>query len=443
MINPRRTGLAVLALLALSTGCASDSDSAAEATADTAMGAMSGNGGMAPQEAGAMTGMGGMDMGSDGRIRLTARQAMLAGVSFAVAEHAPLARTVRAVAMVVPDEAGQGIVNTRVSGWVERLLVNETGRKVEVGEPLFELYAPDLVTAQEELLLARRLAGLTGGDTLVVAARRRLALWGIADSLIAEVERSGQVRTRLTIRSPFRGNVLEKRVIEGQYVNAGETLFEIADLSTVWIEPEVFEQDLDLVRLGQRARVTLDALPGQTYEGRVSFLYPTLTAATRTLKMRVEVPNPDGRIRPMMYGAVSLEGRLPPGVTVPLTAVLPTGVKDLAFVVRDGAVFPTEVVVGSRGDSAISVLRGLAAGDTVVASATFLFDSESSLAAAMAGIMLDMGMGLDMGGMDMGNDPSGAMDMGGAPPGAMDMDMPPDSGTSTDGGNEGGAGGRP
>ena len=436
MIQPGTAALAALMIMAGLAGCGGDRGSAGtEGAGEGADAAMPGMGGREGAAA-APDGMAGMDMASDGPIRLTARQASLAGVSFAVAVQAPLARTVRAVAMVVPDEAGLGIVNARVSGWVERLLVNETGRMVEVGEPLFELYAPDLVTAQEELLLARRLQGLAGGDSLVAAARRRLSLWGISDDLIQEVERSGQVRTQLTIRSPFRGNVLEKRVIEGQYVKAGETLFEIADLSTIWIVPQVFEQDLDLVHVGQRARVTIDALPGRAFEGRVSFLYPMLDASTRTLKMRVEVPNPEGRIRLMMYGAVSLEGQTPPGVTVPLTAVLPTGVKDLAFVVRGGTVVPTEVVVGARGDAAITVLDGLAAGDTVVASATFLFDSESSLAAAMAGIMLDMGMGLDMGGMDMGG-----MEMGDTAPSAMDMDMPPDSGM--DGGDGGGAGGRP
>ncbi|MCH6547559.1 MAG: efflux RND transporter periplasmic adaptor subunit, partial [Gemmatimonadetes bacterium] len=171
----------------------------------------------------------------------------------------------------------------------------------------------------------------------------------------------------------------------------------------VWIEPSIFEQDIALVREGQRATTTFDALPGREFAGRVTFIYPTLDMTTRTLRVRIEVANPRGIIKPMMFGTVKIETAGTRGVTVPLTAVLPTGDRDFAFVLRAGALVPTEVTVGARGDSAIVVVDGLAVGDTVVASATFLFDSESNLGAAMAGIMLDMGMGLDMGGMDMGD----------------------------------------
>jgi Cu(I)/Ag(I) efflux system membrane fusion protein len=375
------------------------------------------------------SGMGGMNMGADGPIRITARQAALAGVTFAIAREAPVERTVRAVAMAVPNERGLGIVNARVSGWVEELHANETGRLVRAGEPLLELYAPELVTAQEELLLAQRLARTAGGDSLVAAARRRLALWDIAEEEIVATETSGEVRRRLTIRSPYPGHILEKHVIEGQMVRAGDRLFKIADLSTIWIEPAIFENDIPLVRVGQRARVTFDALPGHLFEGRVTFISPELDRHTRTLKVRVEVPNRRFLIKPMMYGAVRITADGPRGITVPLGAVLPTGTRDLAFVVRQGGVIPTEVVVGTRGDSTVLVAHGLASGDMVVASATFLFDSESQLAAAMAGIMLNMGMGLDMGGMQMegmdmpgsGTAPAGRDTMPGMP---MDSALP-------------------
>lgn len=348
-----------------------------------------------------MEGMAGMNMGGDGIIRVSTRQAALAGVTFAVAREAPVERTVRAVAMAVPNERGLAIVNARVSGWVEELHAEETGRFVRVGEPLLELYAPELVTAQEELLLAKRLAGITGGGSIVAAARRRLALWNISEEQIAEIERTGAVRRRLTIRATQSGHILEKHVIEGQMVRSGDRLFKIADLSTIWIEPAIFENDIPALRVGQRAQVTFDALPGHLFTGRVTFIYPELDMRTRTLRVRVEVPNQNGLIKSMMYGAVRITTDGPRGVTVPLTAVLPTGSRDLAFVVREGGVVPTEIVVGTYGDSRVFVADGLAAGDTVVASATFLFDSESQLAAAMAGIMLNMGMGLDMGGMQM------------------------------------------
>jgi len=398
-----RVRIAVAAAVAFLSAC-SGSEKREAVAADTAA-SMAGMAGMQDMEGmqgmEGMSGMAGMPMGNSGPIRVTARQAALAGVTFAVAREAPIERTVRAVAMAVPNERGLAIVNARVSGWVEKLYANETGRLVRAGEPLLELYAPELVTAQEELLLAKRLAATAGADSLVAAARRRLALWNIAEEEIAEIERTGEVRRRLIIRGPSQGYILEKQVIEGQMIQAGAQLFKIADLSTIWIELAIFESDIPLVRVGQRAEVTFDALPGHLFRGRVTFVYPELDMRTRTLRVRVEVPNGRLLVKPMMYGAVRIATNGPRGVVVPLTAVLPTGTRDLAFVVRQGGMVPTEVVVGSRGDSTVLVADGLAPGDTVVASATFLFDSESQLAAAMAGIMLNMGMGLDMGGMPM------------------------------------------
>ncbi len=374
-----------------------------------------------------MEGMEGMAM-SGGPIRITSGQAALAGVTFAVAREAPLTRTVRAVAIATPDERALGIVNARVSGWVEKLHVEETGSFVRERQPLLEIYAPELVTAQEELLMAKHLAGIGGGDTLLAAARRRLVLWGISEEEIAAIEQSGEPRRRLTIHSPYRGHILEKHVIEGQMIKAGDPLFKIADLSTIWIEPAIFEADIPSVQLGQRAEVVFDALPGHLFVGRVTFIYPELDMKTRTLKVRIEVPNRELLIKPAMYGTVRIVTDGPRGVVVPLTAVLPTGTRDLAFVVRRGEVVPTEVVVGWRGDSTILVADGLAAEDTVVASATFLFDSESQLAAAMAGIMLNMGMGLDMGGMPMPEMPRGETEMQGTPTEMKGMPKDPGKG---------------
>jgi Cu(I)/Ag(I) efflux system membrane fusion protein len=343
-------------------------------------------------------------------LRVSARQAALAGMTFALAREAPLEKTVRAVAMAVPNERGLTAVHARVAGWVERLHANETGRFVPRGAPLLDLYAPELVTAQEELVLARSLAGTPVGDSLLAAARRRLRLWAISDDQIAEIERSGRVRRTLTLRAPASGHVIEKSVVEGQRVEPGDRLYTLADLSTIWIEPAIFESDIPWVRSGQKARVSFEALPGRTFEGTVTFVYPQLDVRTRTLKVRVEVPNPGLLVKPGMYGTVRMEAEGPHGVVVPLNAVLPTGTADLAFVVREGAVWPTEVAVAGWGDSTVLVAQGLEPGDTVVASATFLLDSESQLAAALAGIMLDMGMGLDMGGMPM--------------PGMQEMEMP-------------------
>ena len=338
---------------------------------------------------------------SDGPIRVSQQQAALAGVTFAVATEAPLERTVRAVATAVPNERTLRIVNARVAGWVEKLYANETGMHVARGERLLELYAPDLVTAQEELLLAARLPSTAARDALVAAARRRLRLWEISEDQITELERAGVVRRTLTIRSAYPGHILEKSVVEGQAVQPGAPLFRIADLSTVWVEPAIFEADIPLVRVGQTAEISFDALPGIAFTHRITFIFPTLDERTRTLRIRVEVPNPELRIKPGMYGTVRIRAAGPTGVIVPLTAVLPTGDRDLVFVFGETGVTPTEVTVGERGDSTIVLTQGVEPGDTIVASATFLFDSESSLAAAMKGIMLNMGMGLDMGGMQM------------------------------------------
>ena len=397
MMRSARTTLAAVLLMGSCTGTETPRTQTSVGTdsgSAQAMGAMD-MAGMAMGDAA----MGGMQT-SEGPMRITGRQASLAGVSFAVVREADLDRTVRAVATVVPDEGRMGIVNARVGGWIELLYADETGRHVQAGEPLFELYAPDLLNAQEELLLARRLGDVQGADSMVVGVRRRLALWGIADSLITEIERTGVVRETLTIFSPFSGHILDKFVLEGERIEAGQDLYRIADLSSVWIEPEIFEQDVDLVAVGQPAEVTLDARPGRPYQGLVSFIYPTLEADTRTLRVRIEVPNPTGDIKPMMYATVRIRARTPRGIIVPLTAVLPTGDRDLAFVVRGGGIVSAPVTVGMRGDSTLLVTDGLAVGDTVVASATFLFDSESSLAAAMAG--------MDMGGMDMRADTGGA-----------------------------------
>ncbi len=367
----------------------------------------------------------GVGMSDGGPLEITARQAQLAGVTIAIATRAAPERTIHAFAEVVPDERLLGEVNARVDGWVERLLLNESGRLVQAGEPLFEIYAPAVVAAQEELLLAKRLGPGSGNDSLVAASRRRLRLWNIDSSTVAAIEDSDRVRRRLPILSPYTGHVVEKSVIEGQMVRTGDRLFRIADLSTVWVEPAIFERDLHFVAIGQRAEVQLDALPGEVFHGPVTFVQPVLDRRTRSVRMRVEIPNPDYRLKPMMYATVTLRVRGAPGVTVPLTAVLPTGEQDLAFVFRDGGIVPTPVEVGSRGDSTLTIRSGVAVGDTLVASATFLFDSESSLAAAMQGLMLNMGMGLDMGGMDMGE-----MDMEGEP-GMGDMVMPD---TTTGGG---------
>jgi membrane fusion protein, copper/silver efflux system len=329
------------------------------------------------------------------------------GILVAVAEVRTLTRDVRLMGRVVPAETAARTVASRVDGFVERLAVDFTGRPVRRGEVLLELYSPLLVAAQQELLLAVRLRAALGAaaapeavqnaDSLVAAARRRLQYWDISDDQVAELERSGTVRRTLALRAPSDGVVLAKNVVQGQAVTAGAPLFQIADLSTVWIEAEAFESDLGAVRVGQQAEVALDAYPGEPLRGRVAFVYPTVDAASRTGKVRVELPNPAGRLRPGLFGTVRIVAPLGVrGVVIPRQAALVTGDRQLVFVEESPNRFvPRLVELGVETDTLVLVRDGLRAGERVVAAAAFLLDAESNLGAAMAGMV-------GMPGMDMG-----------------------------------------
>lgn len=310
---------------------------------------------------------------------------------------------------VAIDETRMRTIAPKVDGWVERLYVDATGQSVAVGQPLLAIYSPMLVSAQEELLLAKRLdADVTaaGGDarqnasSLLASARRRLAYLDIPQSEIDEIERTGEVHKTLTLRAPAGGFVLEKNVLAGQKIMAGDALYKVADLGTVWIEGEVFEQDIADVRLGQLVHADFAALPGEHRTGRISYVYPTLDAETRTARVRIAMPNGDGRLKPGMYATIRIAGTERTNVlTVPRSAVLATGERSIVFV-RDstGLLDPREVAVGASNDERIEILQGLSPGETVVSSATFLVDAESNLGTALGG------MG-NMPGMDMTTPP--------------------------------------
>jgi membrane fusion protein, copper/silver efflux system len=343
-------------------------------------------------------------------VTLTAEQARRIGVTYAVATVGPLEKEVRVVGQVTYDETRLQTIAPKIDGFVERLLVNATGQPVSRGQPLLTVYSPMLVQAQEELLLARRLQGDVAGGSgdaqrsatdLLESARRRLAYWDIPAGEVAAIERSGQVRKTLTLRSPAGGYVLEKNVVAGQRIMAGDALYRVADLSTVWVEGEVFEQDLANVRLGQLTHADFQALPGEHRMGRIAYIYPTLNAETRTAKVRVVLPNGDLRLKPGMYATLRIVGAERANVlTVPREAVLATGERNLVFVrERGGQLAPREVAIGVASDQRVEILRGLSVGDTVVASATFLVDAESNLGKAAGG------MG-DMPGMDMSAPPT-------------------------------------
>ena len=360
-------------------------------------------------------------------VTLTAADAQRIGVTYAEVTDGPIGHEVRVVGMLQVDETRIRTVVSRVEGFVEHLKANFTGQPVRDGQTLLELYAPMVVAAEQDLLLARDLEKQVAAGTsdareaarsAVEAARQRLKRWGVPSDAVAEVELTGRPGGTFPIRSPFGGFVLEKAVQQGQRVMAGDVLYRIADLTVVWLEGEVFEQDLPLARVGTEVRATFRSLPGMERTGRISYVYPTLNPETRTARVRVELRNTDLSLKPGMYATLVFTGESARGMSVPRSAVLATGNRNLVFLKGAGNRFePREVVVGLSSDDRVQVLRGLSVGDTVVASATFLIDAESNLGSMLGG------MG-NMPGMDMGS-PTQTPDSPAAGHEGHDMQSPP------------------
>lgn len=304
----------------------------------------------------------------------------------------PVVKTIRSVGFVEYDETTLATVTTKVDGWIEKLFVDETGVQVHEGEPLFELYSPALFSAQEEYLAALR--NLQQKDvpsvpraridsaSLVRDARTRLEYFDISREQIEQLERTRKPQKTLTIHSPFTGIVTHKNVVAGQRVMAGMDLFRIADLSTVWVIAKVFEYDLPYIALGQEALMALSYIPGKTFRGRVTYVYPYLEEKTREITVRMEFHNPGYELKPGMYATVTLSREIESdAILVPDVAVINTGVRSVAFIVSSPGRFEArEVKIGARSENnRLQVLSGLFPGETVVVSGQFLLDSESNL----------------------------------------------------------------
>ncbi len=328
-------------------------------------------------------------------VHLNAEEARRIGVTYAAAELKHLERAVRTVAVVGYDETRVVNVNPKIDGWIERLYVDFTGAQVRAGEPLLEVYSPALVSAQEELILARTLVEETAdrpesraavsARQLLESARRRLSYWDIPADQIAQLESSGEPRKTLLLRAPASGIVIEKNAFEGTRIAPGMNVYRIADLSRVWVEGDVFEKDLSLVELGQAAAVRLEAYPGETFHGSVTYVYPTVSLEARTGRIRVELDNPDLRLRPGMYAEIEVNvPAVRPTLVVPRTAVFGTGERMIVFVREaDGMLSPREVTPGLPVGREIEILAGLQPGEVVVSSASFLVDAEANLGSAM------------------------------------------------------------
>lgn len=315
-------------------------------------------------------------------VKLTSDRQQLIGVQTGVTEMRSLGKSVRTVGRVAVDETRLYKISTKFDGYIEKLYVNVTGQEIRKGQPLFSIYSPDLLSTQQEYLLAMRAAKQS--PSLLAAARQRLLLWDITPAEIRQLERTGSARKSVTIYSPTNGYVLNKIAVEGARVTPGEPLFEIANLDHVWIQADVYESELQFIRLGATATTTLSYVPGRTWKGRVTFIAPTVDPMTRTVKVRSEFDNADGALKPDMFGDVVIEQPAREVVVVPESAVLQTGTRSVVFVVKPGGTFePREVSVGIKTDQFYEVRSGLTAGQKVVTQANFLIDSESRLKAAL------------------------------------------------------------
>jgi len=340
------------------------------------------------------------DLGSapvDGLAPVTidpARQQLI-GLRTAAVTEGKVGGTWRTNGRVVMDETRVRRVTLKVPAFVERVYADFTGKPVRQGEPLFSVYSPELLAAQEEYLLALRTRQALGqgggmatdGEALVAAARRKLQLWDVPQATLERLAETGEATRTLTLVSPISGVITQKDVVEGARLEVGATPYEIVDLSRVWVLADVYESELRHVKVGMTATMQLKAFPNRIFAGKVAFLDPVLDPTTRTVKVRLEFPNPDGDLRPEMFGEVVLRGTTREGLRIPADAVVPTGTTQVVFVALGGGRFqPREVRLGESDGKSVEVTSGLKAGDQVVTGANFLVDSESRLRASLAAL---------------------------------------------------------
>lgn len=327
-------------------------------------------------------------------VEIPADKQQLIGVKIAVAQVKPLRKIIRTVGRIEYDEKKLATVNTKIEGWIEKLYVDYTGRYVKKGEPLAEIYSPELYATQQEYLNVlkwakqgrevkeERISKMLSGDAgaILDAAKQRLKLWDISELQIKKIEESGKPIRSLTLYSPVSGYVLQKTVVQGMRVMPGERLFDVADLSTVWIVSDIYEYELPLIKPGQAATISLSYFPGKEWTSRIDYVYPTLAGETRTAKVRFTIPNPGGQLKPQMFTNVEVKVNLGSRLAVPEDAVIDTGVRQIVYVDKGEGYFePREVTTGVRADGMVEITKGLKAGEKVASAANFLIDSESRL----------------------------------------------------------------
>lgn len=355
---------------------------------------------------GTMDGMTGTGAASSARaagtVELSSAQMRNLGITFGTVERRELTEEVSTIGTVTIDEARVAQVAPRFAGFAERLHVDFTGARVVRGQPMIEIYSPEVVVVEQELLSARALGtamqtptvpGVPASSTdLSAAARARLRSWDVSDAEIEDVLRAGTPRRTVTLYAPMSGVVTEKTVVLGQSVAVGQPLYTIADLSVVWVMAAVREADAARVRVGATANVELTSLPGRSWTGRVTYVYPTLDTQNRAVRARIEVANARGMLKPGMYATVRLSSPAREALTVPSSAVVRTGERNIVFVeLEGGRVAPRDVTVGRTAGDLTEVLAGVDPGRRVVTSAQFIVSSESNLAEVMRGMMAQTG----------------------------------------------------
>ena len=349
------------------------------------------------------------------QVEISPEQQQLIGVKTVKVSVRPLQKIIRTVGRVEADERKLATINTKIEGWIEELYVDFTGRYVKKGEPLAEIYSPELLATQQEFIGALKWAGRQTGAAhpsdaahgdhdktppsaslepvselqkmlakdaaaALDASRQRLRLWDISEKQIRKIEETGKPVRTLTLYSPVSGFVTQKMAVQGMKVMPGEKLFDIADLSTLWVIADIYEQELPFVRVGQPARITLSYFPGRELSSQIDYIFPSIAADTRTAKVRLTLPNTGGKLKPQMYTNVEIRINLGKRLTIPESAVIDTGRGQVVYVDRGGGSFePREVQLGLRSNGYAEVLRGLKNGEKVASSANFLIDSEAQL----------------------------------------------------------------
>jgi len=325
-----------------------------------------------------------------GHVSISPTQRVMANVATVEVRQQTLNKEINAVGIVQYDQSRQAKVTAWIAGRIDRLNVNKVGDLVSKSRPVAEVYSPDLLSSQQEYLLAIKsrdqlknspIPSISqNGEGLVASAKQRLMLFGVKESQIAALEKSGKPNIRLPIYTPLSGVVIEKMVQQGQYVNTGDVLFNIADLSKVWVEVEVYENEFPNIHIGQQVEIRSQSFPSRPFSGRIAYIYPFLDPKTRTVKARVEMPNPGMRLKPDMFVNAVIKVPLGSSIVVPVTAVMDTGKRQVVWVETSAGMFePRDVQVGQKTDDKAQILAGLKSGDKVAVSGGYLIDSEAQL----------------------------------------------------------------